>query len=83
MLRIAASHGAHHVRVFGSVARGDATPTSEIDLLVELDPDRSLLDHAALKPAVEGLLGRTVDVMTEKALHWDVRDRVLTEAVAL
>ena len=83
ILRIAASHGAHHVRVFGSVARGEATPTSDVDLLVELDPDRSLLDHVALKQELEDLLGRKVDVMTEKALHWYVRDRVLTEAVPL
>ena len=83
VLRIAASHGAHHVRVVGSVARGDATPTSDIDLLVTLDPDRSLLDHVALKQDLEDLLGRTVDVMTEKALHWYVRDRILAEAVPL
>ena len=83
ILRIAASHGAHHIRVFGSVARGDATPTSDIDLLVELEPDRSLLDHVALKQDLEDLLGRKVDVMTEKALHWYVRDRVLSEAVPL
>ena len=83
ILRIAASHGAHHIRVFGSVARGDATPTSDIDLLVELEPGRSLLDHVALKQDLEDLLGRKVDVMTDKSLHWYVRDRVLAEAVPL
>lgn len=83
ILRIAASHGASHVRVFGSVARGEATPTSDVDLLVELEPSRSLLDHVALKQDLEDLLGRKVDVITEKALHWYVRDRVLAEAVPL
>lgn len=83
MLRIAASHGASHVRVFGSVARGEATPVSDVDLLVELEPGRSLLDHIALQQDLEDLLGRKVDVLTENALHWYVRDRVLAEAVPL
>ena len=83
ILRIAASHGAGHVRIFGSVARGEATSASDIDLLVDLEPGRSLLDHVALKQDLEDLLGRKVDVMTEKALHWYIRDRVLAEAVPL
>ena len=68
ILRIAAQHGAHNVRVFGSVARGEAGPESDIDFLVELEPGRSLLDHAALLLDLERLLGRKVDVATERSL---------------
>jgi hypothetical protein len=80
ILRIAGKHGASNVRVFGSVARGQADSTSDIDLLVDLEPGRSLLDHAALILELESLLGRKVDVATEKALRGRVRDHVLREA---
>ncbi len=83
ILRIATAHGAHNVRVFGSVARGDAKPTSDVDFLVELEEGRSLLDHVALIQALEDLLGRKVDVVTDGAVHWYIRDRVLAEAVPL
>jgi uncharacterized protein len=83
ILRIAAKHGAYHVRVFGSVARGEARADSDVDLLVELSPGRSLLDHAALQIELEELLGRKVDVVTEQGLKTRVRDRVLREAVPL
>ena len=83
ILRIAAQHGAHNVRVFGSVARGEAGPESDIDFLVELEPGRSLLDHAALLLDLEQLLGRKVDVATERSLKERIRVRVLREAVPL
>jgi len=83
ILTLAASHGARNVRVFGSAARGEAGESSDIDLLVELDPDRSLLDHVALVQDLEDLLGRRVEVVTGSALHWYIRDRVLAEAVPL
>ena len=83
ILRIAAKHGAHNVRLFGSAARGDAGPSSDIDLLVELEPGRSLLDRIALIQDLGELLGRRVDVVTEGSLHWYIRDRVLQEAVRL
>ena len=83
ILRIAAKHGARNVRVFGAVARGDTGPASDIDFLVELEEGRSLLDHVALCQDLEELLGCKVDVVTEKALHWYVRDRVMTQAIAL
>lgn len=83
ILRLAAKHGAHNLRLFGSVARGEARPDSDIDLLIDLDPDRSLLDRIGLKHDLEDLLGRKVDVMTEKALHYYIRARVLKQAVAL
>jgi len=83
ILRIASRHGAHNVRVFGSVARGDADESSDIDLLVDFEPDRSLLDHAALVLDLEELLGRKVDVVTEKGIYWLLRRRILKEARAL
>ena len=68
------------MRIFGSVARGEAGPHSDVDFLVELDPDRSLLDHAALQVDLEALLGRKVDVVTEGAIYWLLRRRILKEA---
>lgn len=83
ILRLAARRGAKNVRVFGSVVRGESTPDSDIDFLVEMDPDRSLFDLGGLLMDLQILLGRDVDVVTEKALHWYIRDRVLSEAKPL
>lgn len=83
VLRIAQRHGARNVRVFGSVARGDAGPESDVDFLVEMEKGRSLFDHAALLVDLEALLGRKVDVVTERGLRERVRDRILREAVSL
>ena len=83
ILAIAARHGAHNLRVFGSVARGEAGPESDLDILVEMEPGKSLLDHVALMQDLEDLLQRKVDVVSERALHWYIRDRVLAEAIPL
>jgi predicted nucleotidyltransferase len=83
ILSIAARHGASNVRVFGSVARGEATAKSDVDFLVELERGRSLLDHAALMIDLEGLLGRRVDVATERGLKPRFREVILREAVRL
>jgi hypothetical protein len=83
ILRIAAEHGASDVRVFGSAARGEMGPESDLDLLVELEPQRSLLDLAALQADLESALGRPVDVVTEPGLYWLLRRRILKEARAL
>jgi hypothetical protein len=83
ILRIAAKHGARNVRIFGSVARGESGPKSDLDLLVELEPDRSLFDHAALVEDLEVLLGRKVDVVTENGVYWLLRRRILKEAKPL
>jgi hypothetical protein len=83
ILAIAARHGARTVRVFGSVVRGEETPASDLDLLVEFEPGRSLLDHIALAQDLKDLLGREVDVVTEGGLHWYIRDRICREAVPL
>ncbi len=83
IVRTAADYGAHHVRVFGSVARGDAGPDSDLDLLVQFEPGATLLSHAALVRELEALLGRKVDVVSERALRPKLRERVLREAVSL
>lgn len=83
ILELAARHGAHDVRLFGSVARQQDRPESDVDLLVRFDPDRSLLDHGGLIADLEDLLGLRVDVISEGALSGSFRQDVVTEAVAL
>jgi uncharacterized protein len=80
ILRIAANRGAYNVRIFGSVVRDDASPSSDVDFLVDLEPERSLLDVGGLVMDLQKLLGLEVDIVTEKGLHWYIRDRVLAEA---
>ncbi len=83
ILRIASKHGARNIRIFGSVARGEAGDASDVDFLVELDPGRSLLDHAALLLDLEQLLGCKVDVITERGIRSRIREQILREAVPL
>lgn len=83
ILQIANSHGARNIRVFGSVARGESHTGSDLDLLIEWEPGRSLLDHAHLKLDLQDLLGVNVDVATEGSLHRLLRDQILREAVPL
>ncbi|MDI9633236.1 MAG: nucleotidyltransferase family protein [Methanolinea sp.] len=83
ILKLAALHGARNVRLFGSAGRGEDRGGSDIDLLVEFEPGRSLLDHVALVQDLEELLGCHVDVVTEGSLHWYIREKVKGEARAL
>jgi predicted nucleotidyltransferase len=83
ILDAARRHGAHSIRVHGSAARGQATARSDLDLLLEWEPDRSLLDVVGLKQDLEELLGVTVDIGSERGLHWFIRNEVLREAVPL
>jgi predicted nucleotidyltransferase len=83
ILRLAREHGAYNLRLFGSAARGDEQPDSDLEVLVEMEAGRSLLDHVALKQGLEDLLGREVDVVTERSLHPRIRERVLREASSL
>jgi uncharacterized protein len=81
VLRIADKYGARSVRVFGSFVRGEANAESDVDFLVELDAGRSLLDLGGLQFELESLLGRPVDVVTERGLKARIRERVLREAI--
>ncbi len=78
--RIAARYGVRSVRVFGSTARGDRSPQSDIDLLVDIEPGRSLLDLIGFCQDLEEALGRKVDVVSEGGLSPHLRDRILREA---
>jgi predicted nucleotidyltransferase len=83
ILSLAKHYGVTDIRVFGSASRGDDTPESDIDFLVELEPNRNLFDVGGLLIEQENLLGCKVDVLTEKSLHWYIRDKVLAEAKPL
>ena len=83
IVRTAARYGASNVRVFGSVARGEADEKSDIDLLVDFEPGKSLLNHAALSLALQQLTGIQVDVVSSRGLRERIRERVLREAVPL
>jgi predicted nucleotidyltransferase len=81
--RLGDRYGVRNIRVFGSFARGDAGPDSDLDLLVEYVPGRGGFAFVDFCDQVEELLGRRVDVVTEKSLHPLIRDRVLAQAVPL
>jgi prevent-host-death family protein len=83
ILSIATRYGARNVRVFGSAARGQATSASDVDILVDLEPGRSLLDLGGLLDELQSLLGCSVDVVTPNTLRDSMRQRVLQEAVPL
>jgi predicted nucleotidyltransferase len=83
ILRIATRRGASNVRIFGSVARGEADSKSDIDLLVDLEPGRSLFDLGGLLMDLQDLLGYKVDVVTERGLRERIREHVLREAIPL
>ena len=83
VLKLAHQHGASRVRVFGSVAKGEDTEASDLDLLVEMEPERDLLDMVAIKQDLEDLLGCRVHVVTEAAVSPYIRERVLKEAIHL
>lgn len=83
ILRLAALHGARNVRIFGSVARGEAGPESDVDFLVDMPKGRSLLDLVGLWQDLEELLQRKVDVVVDGGLSPYLKDRILAEAVPL
>ena len=83
ILEIGRQHGIRMIRVFGSVSRGDTTPTSDVDLLVDLEQGRSLLDLGGFVADVQDLLGCRVVVVSARGLRARFRDRVLQDAVAL
>jgi len=80
ILFLASRHGAKNIRVFGSAARGEAGPESDVDFLVQMEDGRSLLDFSSLVIALQDLLGRKVDVVSEDGLYWLLRRKILKEA---
>ena len=80
VIALAAKHGAQNPRIFGSIARGESSPDSDIDLLVKMEEGRSLLDLSALVLDLRDLLGVSVDVVSEDGLYWLLRRRILKEA---
>ena len=83
ILRLADMHGCRNVRVFGTVATGENTPSSDVDILVDLDRGRGLLDLGGLLSDLHGLLGVEVDLVESGCIHPYIRERVLAEAVPL
>jgi predicted nucleotidyltransferase len=83
ILKVCAKYGARNVRVFGSVARGEADEQSDLDLIVDFEPGRSLLDHAGLWLELQELVGVKVDVVSSHSIKPRIRERVLQEAVPL
>lgn len=83
VLLLASRYGATNIRLFGSVARGTDTPESDIDILVDMEPNRSLLDRIGLMQELGDLFGRKVDVVTPQTLHQNIRERILQESVVV
>jgi len=83
IMRLAAAHGATKVSLFGSVARETDTESSDVDFLVEFEDGRSLFDLIRLKDDLETLLGRSVHIVTEKAVHPRIRDILVEESIRL
>ncbi len=83
ILKATSKYGAYNVRIFGSVARGDAREDSDFDFLVDMESGRSLLDLGGLLMDLQIILGNDVDVVTEKGLRARIRKRVLSEAIPL
>lgn len=80
--QIVTRYGGSNIRIFGSVARGDDRPDSDIDLLIDLEQGRTLIDLIAIQHNLEKVLGRKVDVLTEHSISKYFRDEVLAEAIA-
>lgn len=83
ILRLASRRGAHNVRLFGSVLRAEDGSENDIDILVDLEPGRNLLDLGGLQMDLQDLLERPVDLKTEASIREDIRKRVTEEAVDL
>jgi len=83
IIKIADRYGVHNIRIFGSVEKETEMPDSDVDFLVDLDKGRSLLDIGGMAIDLQQLLGRKVDIVTEKGLHWYIKEAILNEAKPL
>lgn len=82
IMEIAAKYGVSNIRVFGSVARGDADADSDVDLMINMESEKSLFDLIAFKQTLEGLLHTDVDVVEIEAVKNPLRKRYMLEHVA-
>lgn len=83
IIAVAAKYGVKNIRVFGSVVRGESDELSDIDLLVSLDRGVTLMKMSALRRELEGILGCKVDLVSDNGLRERIKDKILSEAVAL
>ncbi len=83
ILRIAERHGARNVRLFGSVLRGEERSDSDVDFLVEMSPNRTAFDRLEIKFELEDMLGRKVDVLSDRSIYHLLRKKILSEAQAI
>lgn len=83
ILLVAQQHGIVNIRIFGSVARGDDNLQSDVDLLVDLEQGRTLFDLGGALIKLQNLLGRKVDIVTERGLHWYLKEKIMKEAKPL
>jgi len=83
IFKIADQYGVHNIRIFGSVGKETERPDSDVDFLVDLEKGRSLLDLGGMVFDIQRLLGRRVDIVTEKGLHWYIKETILNEAEPL
>ena len=83
ILLVAQQHGIVNIRIFGSVARGDDNLQSDVDLLVDLEQGRTLFDLGGALIKLQDLLGRKVDIVTERGLHWYLKEKIMKEAKPL
>ena len=83
ILALGKRYGINRIRIFGSVARDEESINSDLDLLINFDEGRSLFDLIGFRNDIEEMLGRKVDVVSENALHWYIKEKVLQEAVEI
>ena len=83
ILLVAQQHGIVNIRIFGSIARGDDNLQSDVDLLVDLEQRRTLFDLGGALIKLQDLLGRKVDIVTERGLHWYLKEKIMKEAKPL
>ena len=83
IIAVAKDHGAHNIRIFGSFVRGEQKKESDLDLLADIDPDKSLIDQAALIRELEELLHIKVDLVEPDCLHWFIKENIMQEAIPL
>ncbi len=83
IIQLAQKYNSTNVRIFGSVARGENTPDSDIDFLIDMTPEQDLFDFIRLTRELSQLLGCKVDIVHSNSLHHSIRQQILDEAISL